>query len=372
MKLINATFLILLRLHCRQGLLSIQTDYVSIAKELFGPRILRTDKNHQHNHAPELAFWHGSGPYHSANNSERAHKITQLLYSFLSNKRPDNLTRQIAQATDDILAVLVLKDLECKHPFGLRIIEKTQPERSATTLMAPRHVIHLQLDVDPISFKVVGAFSTVVDSSSLKLEHMYWALLQHLADCYPIPDGSLPPCVHCHQHHDPNNCPHFRANLDQPFNKTPDNTLRLGIGLNLSEKLKAQEGSRSYIYCKPWKQVLNFAVVDSGTDEPWIGQLQLIFTCSLASGDNMDLAYVKWLAVDTVCATGCSSDDALADELMDDQFVRYKWATSLMGLKRRSRPPEQEVSHSVIELSSIISHAAITTAGDGQTFLYKK
>ena len=209
-------------------------------------------------------------------------------------------------------------------------------------------------------------------SSSLKLEHMYWALLQHLADCYPIPDGSLPPCVHCHQHHDPNNCPHFRANLDQPFNKTPDNTLRLGIGLNLSEKLKAQEGSRSYIYCKPWKQVLNFAVVDSGTDEPWIGQLQLIFTCSLASGDNMDLAYVKWLAVDTVCATGCSSDDALADELMDDQFVRYKWATSLMGLKRRSRPPEQEVSHSVIELSSIISHAAITTAGDGQTFLYKK
>ena len=43
-----------------------------------------------------------------------------------------------------------------------------------------------------------------------------------------------------------------------------------------------------------------------------------------------------------------------------------------MRLKRRSHPPEMGISYGVIELQSIIGHAAMTIAGDGQTFLYAK
>ena len=55
-----------------------------------------------------------------------------------------------------------------------------------------------------------------------------------------------------------------------------------------------------------------------------------------------------------------------------DRFVPYDWELQYMGVKRRSQMPERAASHGIVEPSSIIGHAALTLASDGQTLLYRK
>ena len=141
-------------------------------------------------------------------------------------------------------------------------------------------------------------------------------------------------------------------------------TLRAGLGLNLSDQLKASAGSRSKLVCKPWEKPGDFVLIDSGEDEPWIAQLILVFTCDLVKGDAVQLCYVKF-ATKLEAATR-------AGVTITDRFVPYDWELQYMGVKRRSQMPERAASHGIVEPSSIIGHAALTLASDGQTLLYRK
>ena len=55
-----------------------------------------------------------------------------------------------------------------------------------------------------------------------------------------------------------------------------------------------------------------------------------------------------------------------------DRYVPYDWELQYMGVKRRSQMPERAASHGIVEPSSIIGHAALTLASDGQMLLYCK
>ena len=99
-------------------LVTLQHGYEENARAVFGFDVFfGFEKPHMATHAPALVVEHGAGPYHSAQHSERFHKLTARLFGDLTNKLPHQISRQLAEATDATLSLIMLRDAETAHPF---------------------------------------------------------------------------------------------------------------------------------------------------------------------------------------------------------------------------------------------------------------
>ena len=192
-----------------------------------------------------------SGPYHSANNSERGHKLTKLLYEFTTNKKPESLGEQLARATDTWLAGMLVADLEAQHPFGIRGESKERVEIAQSYLRMPRNVVRMELQVSPVTFVVEQALLPGHGDISHKLTWLYWSLLQFSGNLFPRLDASLPRCPACKELHDCSQCPHHEKNVELPLSAMPGLVLRVGTGIQLATGLQLDAGSFSNITCTP-------------------------------------------------------------------------------------------------------------------------
>ena len=193
-----------------------------------------------------------SGPYHSANNSERGHKLTKLLYEFTTNKNPEHIGEQLATATDVWLAGMLVADLEAQHQFSRRGVSKQSLQRSESHLRMPRNVICMELHVNPATLVVERAEVPEHGDQADKLTWLYWSLVQFAGNLFPKLDASLPQCPACKELHDSSCCPHNEKNLLLLPSKKPEFLLRLGLGIRLATYLQHDAGSFSNIKCMPW------------------------------------------------------------------------------------------------------------------------
>lgn len=203
-----------------------------------------------------MTFLPYAGPYHTANNSERGHKLTKMLYLFVTNKHPETLSKQLAEACDVWLAWLIVADLEAKHPYGMREAAPTRIERLASFVSMPRRVLRCELMVSAETLLVEHASVPEIGDIGCNLNYLYWALLQYAGGLFVVINDSLPRCPGCRQQHDSKFCPHVAGNLQLPLSQRPRQELRVGLGIALATKLQVEAESHSKITCMPWYAIL--------------------------------------------------------------------------------------------------------------------